>query len=130
MARVRRHGGMCCGLSHVYNLPDDFEMRIDKEGCIEEFEEACKRAFKNNLARGFWSAAFDSEEAKHTIEVVTTDYDYDRFNSYLTSNGWKKTYSFLNGNSSNTCYVWHKSFVMSDFYKKNATVVNPFGATV
>lgn len=126
MTRNRRHGGLCCGLSHVYDLPFNSDMKYAREASLKDFEEACKRAFDNNLRRGYWN---DGELSTHTIQLTTTRGAYRLFEDWLRENSWHESYSFVNGNSFNTVTVWHKSFKKEDFFPKKAepvAVANPF----
>lgn len=126
MSVNRRHGGSCCGISHVYKLPFDSNMKYSREERLESFEAACKRAFDNNLRRGYWK---DTEKSTHAIQLTTVRSFQKMFEDWLRENGWHESYSFINGNSLNTVTVWHKSFTKEDFYPKTVepvAIANPF----
>ncbi|MBU6231633.1 hypothetical protein KGP36_03100 [Patescibacteria group bacterium] len=104
---IRRHGGKCCGITHIYDL---YDFLYTGEGRFyENLMAACKKAYLRNKKRFEW---FNPNVGGHTIEVVTAN--QARFDRELENNGWNLSYSFVNGNSGNVCRVYHKTFTSED----------------
>jgi hypothetical protein len=115
MPEVRRHGGSCCGMSHIYNLGSIYSMggspgyAPERDMRKREITEACNRAFANNKRRGW----FRSARGIHLIEAVTAERDGDPFGQtkhigpILEELGFQKSSEFRNANSGNACVVWH-----------------------
>src|SRR6201984_937767 len=115
MVRVRRHGGQCCAISHVYDIlwgqtPSLVDLKHIKILIIK----ACNRAYNNNLKRGYWRPQL---EGFHLIEIVTAEREGGMgqtscLRPILEELGFREINSVKNGNSGNICTIFH--LAMSD----------------
>lgn len=110
---VRRHGGGCCGISHVWGLEYfyPFDAKDREKARIKKLKQLCNRAYRNNRNRriGYFGWMAGRTEAKdwkqHNIQVVITQ-KQEEWVASLEELGFKKVYAGKNGNSGNTCYIW------------------------
>lgn len=116
MANVRRHGGNCCAMSHIWGVgnlyQNDPDPRVNEARFLEKFKELredCNRAFKNNRRRGW----FRRGKGAHLIEIVTAARENDpqgqteQLKPVLEQLGFREVTSVKNGNTLNVCTIFH-----------------------
>jgi|ERR1700756_601669 len=115
MFNVRRHGGSCCGMSHIYALDSLYyregtpQYEVLKAERRKHIVAACNRAFTNNKLRGWWREG----RGVHLIEAVTAERNDDPFGQtrhigpILGELGFEIVTTFRNANSGNEVTVWH-----------------------
>lgn len=91
MTTLTRHGGKCCGASHLYGMSDSC-------ACLDKVRNST-RAAKNK---------------GHMLECVLTNQQMmrsPRLVALLKELGWKRTATWYNRNSGNYCnqFVYHRS---------------------
>ena len=113
---VRRHGGKCCGISHLYDLEYQYFGNEDKY--IRWLKKECNRAYRNNQRRnlGFFTKWWGNhpEKRQHAIQVTITD-RMTPWVKHLKVLGFKEVYSFHNGNSGNTVQIY--MLTMNEVFK-------------
>jgi len=113
---VHRHGGKCCGISHVYNLEYQYFGSEDKY--IRWLKGECNKAYRNNRRRtlGYFNTYWGDypEKRQHAIQVTIT-HRMTPWIERLKALGFKKVYSFHNGNSGNTVSIY--MLTMNEVFK-------------
>ena len=94
------HGGNCCGISHVFDFPDEADMSWLNSQILwatEEIEDENEQAVEyGNRKR--WRGKFG-----HAIEVCLTDDQMVVWAATLKKKGFKLGLRWLNDNSGNYC---------------------------
>lgn len=114
VVKIYDHGGLCCGMTHIYGfsvgpervLSNEFISQTDAGKVYkyepEENETALKR-FEKAVA------AIETARPKGIIEVVLIDYQMTLgWKKVLIDCGFQQVSKSKNSNSGNTIYVWHK----------------------
>lgn len=123
------HGGKCCGIKVIAGFPS---LPTSNVNYLEKIAASNADADGENVStkRPFFHREAPSETGKERfdrliayceerrpkglIEVVLTDYIWDKIHSNwkttLKSRGFKKVSNFINSNSDNRCYVYHKIY--------------------
>lgn len=94
MFAVRNHGGMCCGIKHIYN----FNAPVN-EHTIAELKRKTKEESQCGRTRCI------------LVEAVLITRQKNRWEKHLLDIGYKKVNSFTNRNSGNKCHVYHYNIV-------------------
>ena len=128
MVYFRQHGGVCCGVFHIYGFPHSPSYKVKKlcvvgqvpmKGRTESMgQKECPppTIFKEGVT---WAFAFGHYlhqtlgGGNGRLMEAVLNYEQKRagFEDVLLFLGFKKVTTFKNINSNNYCYVYH-------FYKK------------
>lgn len=108
------HGGGCCGVFHVHDLPTSFDDK-DKnaKGWLKRnVEKGRDRQYGryyegpdcdcDDCNRGIIS----SDDAVYAVDIVLADYQMDCWEDVLLAAGFKMVLTFNNTNSGNDCYIF------------------------
>lgn len=133
MFNVRRHGGQCCGISHIWGLPYNYGYKFGSEGYYKEiedsFKKAEKRAFNNNKRRGY----FRPSVGGHTVELSLLIEGQREFIKFVESIGYTRSFTLRNGNSSFAVGIFHKQLTQDMFMGKKEEkkeITNPFSVRI
>ena len=94
-ASQNRHGGLCCGIQHLYGFEDWEYKTLNKS--ISTF----KREFRNQLR------ADQQRHGSICYEVVLTEHQSYKLHKMVQDLNFKEVTRFRNANSRNICVVYH-----------------------
>lgn len=108
------HGGGCCGVFHVHDLPTRFAKNSSPKKWLNE----AVTAGRNNQYSRYYDAPCtcsscdddrdftDKEDAVYAVDIILADYPMDTWEEVLLAAGFKMVLSFNNTNSGNDCYIF------------------------
>ncbi len=94
---INDHGGGCCGMYHVNDLDDDCTDFVSGQGEIPSFERLQQTV----------NRAIEAQGDQGCIEIVLTGPMLKDWRGKVVKLGFRRVNKFVNGNSGNTCYVYH-----------------------
>ena len=123
MMRVNTHGGMCCGVKHIFSFPGNpdwqcsaLEGRIVYQGAGPEMDNPGENFYPGPRDKESGSERLkalleyvDEKKTSHLLEVILHKYTATNWDALLKKHGFRLVTVFHNSNTHNTeLHVYHR----------------------